>query len=145
MVKLCINDYSTTDTSKRQALLSLVQGMLARGVPVDCVGHQMHINVDSPSVAAIGTTIETFAALGLDDYEIAKKSASASTPTTAWQLPGGVTPRGWPEAGLPLPRHLQRVPPVSSVKLIVFGLADDNTWLKSFQSRLDLLPVRPGG
>jgi endo-1,4-beta-xylanase len=66
-VKLCINDYSTTETAKRQALLGLVQGMIARGVPVDCVGHQMHINVESPSVASIRTTIETFAALGLDN------------------------------------------------------------------------------
>jgi endo-1,4-beta-xylanase len=66
-VKLCINDYTTTEPAKRQALLNVVQDMIARGVPVDCVGHQMHINIENPSVAAIRTTVETFAALGLDN------------------------------------------------------------------------------
>jgi endo-1,4-beta-xylanase len=45
---LCINDFSTTDSAKRAALLRVVQGLLERDVPVNCVGHQMHINVVNP-------------------------------------------------------------------------------------------------
>jgi endo-1,4-beta-xylanase len=47
-VTLFINDYNTEQSGKRQRLHDLVQRLLARGVPVDGVGHQFHISLSTP-------------------------------------------------------------------------------------------------
>ncbi|MGE5548968.1 MAG: endo-1,4-beta-xylanase, partial [Bacteroidota bacterium] len=66
-VKLYINDYQTDEPKKRDALYNLVREMLAKGVPIDGVGHQCHINIDGPPVTAIADSIKKFAGLGLDN------------------------------------------------------------------------------
>jgi len=64
--QLVINEYGLeSDTRKRQEMVNLIRGMKQRGVPVDAVGLQMHIDVKSPSVQQIRETIEMFAALGV--------------------------------------------------------------------------------
>ncbi|WP_164545486.1 endo-1,4-beta-xylanase [Paenibacillus albus] len=65
--KLVINDYSTTDTAKRKFLYDLVKGMKERGVPVDAVGHQMHINIERPTADEIKQTFDMFAELGVEN------------------------------------------------------------------------------
>jgi hypothetical protein len=63
--ELYINDFDTTNTTKRQFLYNLVADLRSRGIPVDGVGHQMHNNVDFPSGQAIVDTIELFHGLGV--------------------------------------------------------------------------------
>jgi endo-1,4-beta-xylanase len=63
--ELYINDFDTTNTTKRQFLYDLVADLRSRGIPVDGVGHQMHNNVDFPSGQAIIDTIELFHGLGV--------------------------------------------------------------------------------
>jgi endo-1,4-beta-xylanase len=64
--QLVINDYNLeSDTRKRQEMFNLVRGMKQRGVPVDVIGIQMHINIRTPSVQQIRETIELFASLGV--------------------------------------------------------------------------------
>lgn len=63
-VQLFINDYNTELPAKRQALLTVLQGLLADGVPIDGVGHQFHISL-SQSVDQLRTTLHTFATLGV--------------------------------------------------------------------------------
>lgn len=63
---LVINDYNLeTIPAKRMGMYSLLKGMLARGVPVDTVGLQMHINLENPPVGQIEETIQLFGSLGL--------------------------------------------------------------------------------
>src|SRR5690242_9629932 len=64
--KLFINDYNTTDPTKRMFLYNLVKGLRARGVPIDGIGHQMHIDIRRPSAEAIAETIRMFSTLGVD-------------------------------------------------------------------------------
>ena len=47
-VELCYNDFNTTIPAKRQFVFSWVQGAIARGVPIDCVGNQFHNNINFP-------------------------------------------------------------------------------------------------
>lgn len=64
---LVINDYNLEIIpEKRQGMYNLVKGMLERGVPVDTVGLQMHINLENPPVSEIEKTIELFGSLGLN-------------------------------------------------------------------------------
>ena len=64
---LVINDYNLEMfEGKRQGMYKLVKGMLERGIPVDTVGIQMHINIENPPVSEIEKTIELYGSLGLN-------------------------------------------------------------------------------
>ncbi|MFC4065264.1 endo-1,4-beta-xylanase [Actinoplanes subglobosus] len=66
--KLCYNDYNTDNWSwaKTQGVYNLVKDFKARGVPIDCVGFQSHFNSGSPYPSNYRTTLQNFAALGVD-------------------------------------------------------------------------------
>ncbi|HEX5994438.1 MAG TPA: endo-1,4-beta-xylanase, partial [Jiangellales bacterium] len=66
--KLCYNDYNTDDWThaKTQAVYNLVRDFKQRGVPIDCVGFQSHFNSGSPYPSNYRTTLQNFAALGVD-------------------------------------------------------------------------------
>ncbi|NES37094.1 1,4-beta-xylanase [Micromonospora sp. PPF5-17] len=66
--KLCYNDYNTDNWTwaKTQAVYNMVKDFKARGVPIDCVGFQSHFNSGSPYPSNYRTTLQNFAALGVD-------------------------------------------------------------------------------
>ncbi|MBT2759551.1 endo-1,4-beta-xylanase [Mesobacillus foraminis] len=65
--KLYINDYNTEVEPKRTHLYNLVKELVDKGVPIDGVGHQSHIQIGWPSLQDIETSINMFADLGLDN------------------------------------------------------------------------------
>lgn len=66
-IKLYINDYGTDDPTKRDILYNLVKDLLEKGVPIDGVGHQTHIDIYNPPVERIIESMKKFAELGLDN------------------------------------------------------------------------------
>lgn len=58
-VTLFINDYNTEQSGKQGRYKALVQRLIARGVPVDGVGHQFHVSLSTP-VANLGTALAAF-------------------------------------------------------------------------------------
>jgi endo-1,4-beta-xylanase len=58
-VTLFINDYNTEQAGKRARYHALVERLLARGVPVDGVGHQFHVNLSMP-VSALADALDAF-------------------------------------------------------------------------------------
>jgi len=66
-IKLYINDYGTDDPVKRDHMYRLVKELLEKGVPIDGVGHQTHIDIYGPSVERIIESMKKFAELGLDN------------------------------------------------------------------------------
>ncbi|NGO76333.1 1,4-beta-xylanase [Streptomyces sp. YC504] len=66
--KLCYNDYNVENWTwaKTQAMYNMVRDFKQRGVPIDCVGFQSHFNSDSPYNSNFRTTLQSFAALGVD-------------------------------------------------------------------------------
>ncbi|WP_158973875.1 endo-1,4-beta-xylanase [Pseudomonas sp. BAV 4579] len=65
--RLFINDFNTQEPAKRDCLARVVKGLLAEGVPVQGIGHQTHISIYWPSLAAIDQSLTTFARLGLEN------------------------------------------------------------------------------
>ena len=63
-VTLVINDYNTEQNGKQVRLRALLERMIARGVPVDGIGHQFHVSLATP-VAALDTALDAFSGLGL--------------------------------------------------------------------------------
>ena len=125
--RLYINDYSTEEPAKRQCLERVVKGLLARGVPVHGVGHQMHVSVFGPSVEAIDESLSTFARLGLENqvteldvslYRYQAKSLSDSEEKLQ-QLQG--------ERYAALMKVFLAHPELRAVTL--WGISDSHTWL----------------
>ncbi|MEU2236202.1 endo-1,4-beta-xylanase [Streptomyces vietnamensis] len=81
--KLCYNDYNVENWTwaKTQAVYAMVRDFKQRGVPIDCVGFQSHFNSDSPYNSNFRTTLQSFAALGVDVAvtELDIQGASATT------------------------------------------------------------------
>lgn len=65
--KLFINDYGIEgNCPKRTAIYKLVKALLEKGVPIDGIGIQCHINEVVPDLEELRETIHLFAALGLE-------------------------------------------------------------------------------
>ncbi|MFF3328025.1 endo-1,4-beta-xylanase [Streptomyces sp. NPDC002888] len=65
--KLCYNDYNTDGVNaKSNAVYNLVKDFKARGVPIDCVGFQSHLNSASPLPGDYRANLQRFADLGVD-------------------------------------------------------------------------------
>lgn len=63
--ELYYNDYDMWKAEKRQAVVSLVNDLRARGLRIDGVGMQGHRGLDYPPLEEAEKSIETFASLGL--------------------------------------------------------------------------------
>ena len=56
-VKLFINDYNSEQGGKQDRYHALVQRLLARGVPVDGVGHQFHLS-QTTAISSLGGALD---------------------------------------------------------------------------------------
>ncbi|GAA2863697.1 beta-xylanase [Actinoplanes cyaneus] len=67
-VKLCYNDYNIENWTyaKTQGVYNMIRDFKSRGVPVDCVGLQTHFTGGSSLPGNFQTTLQSFAALGVD-------------------------------------------------------------------------------
>ncbi|TDC69703.1 1,4-beta-xylanase [Actinomadura sp. GC306] len=81
--KLCYNDYNVENWNwaKTQAMYNMVRDFKQRGVPIDCVGFQSHFNSGSPYNSNFRTTLQSFAALGVD-VAITELDIQGASPTT---------------------------------------------------------------
>jgi endo-1,4-beta-xylanase len=65
--KLCYNDYNTDgQNAKSNGVYAMVQDFKSRGVPIDCVGFQSHLNSASPLPSDYQANLQRFANLGVD-------------------------------------------------------------------------------
>jgi len=143
-VKLFINEYSTEYSDKRGRFLAILDEMLARGVPIDGVGHQLHINTASPTVAefkAALTAVETRGLINhITELDVSLYSDPGScfgTPATGCQasLTAGTT-----AYATAIKAQAQQYRAMfnlfaehSSVKSVtMWGAADNSTWLSSW-------------
>ncbi|CAL9315805.1 endo-1,4-beta-xylanase [Streptomyces sp. SudanB91_2054] len=81
--KLCYNDYNVENWTwaKTQAMYNMVRDFKQRGVPIDCVGFQSHFNSGSPYNSNFRTTLQNFAALGVD-VAVTELDIQGASPTT---------------------------------------------------------------
>ncbi|MDL4814143.1 extracellular catalytic domain type 1 short-chain-length polyhydroxyalkanoate depolymerase [Actinomadura opuntiae] len=80
--KLCYNDYNIENWSaaKTQGVYAMVKDFKSRGVPIDCVGFQGHFNSGNPVPGNFQTTLQNFAALGVD-VAITELDIAGASPT----------------------------------------------------------------
>ncbi|SOD62793.1 endo-1,4-beta-xylanase (glycosyl hydrolase family 10) [Streptomyces zhaozhouensis] len=64
--KLCYNDFGTDGiNAKSDGIYAMVQDFLNRGVPIDCVGFQSHLDANS-DLSSYQANLQRFADLGVD-------------------------------------------------------------------------------
>jgi endo-1,4-beta-xylanase len=150
--QLFINDFNT-DSNKLSCLVTVIQDLRSRSIPIDGVGHEEHnhINFPQPSgiVNAVNTIATAFPGLHQQVTELDISVYTASDNTSNFGANGGTVPasilaeQGWLYEqffnGL---RQLR-----GELDAVTFwGFADDDTWLDSFPiNRLDMpLPFDTG-
>eukprot|EP00927_Polykrikos_kofoidii_P021827 TRINITY_DN20557_c1_g3_i1.p1 TRINITY_DN20557_c1_g3~~TRINITY_DN20557_c1_g3_i1.p1 ORF type:complete len:504 (-),score=61.99 TRINITY_DN20557_c1_g3_i1:47-1558(-) len=85
---LFYNDFNSEATGKghSDSVYALVKDMAARGVPIDGVGIQMHVQVENPpDVGAVATNIDRIGALGLQVH-ITEMDVKCAEPCTEARL-----------------------------------------------------------
>lgn len=83
-VELFINDYNTEQGGKQDRYYALVERLLARGVPVDGVGHQFHVSLAMP-VSALDAALDRFEALPVTQA-VTEFDVTTGTPVTQANL-----------------------------------------------------------
>ncbi|MBU2668884.1 endo-1,4-beta-xylanase [Actinoplanes bogorensis] len=129
--KLFINDYNTNVPAKRDKLYALVAQLLSEGVPIDGVGHQMHINVQWPTVTETKAMLDKFASLNIEQ-QITEMDVSIYT-GNGESFPAPPADRLLQQAYVYRDMFaLFRQYPGEITSVTLWGLADDNTWLDTF-------------
>jgi endo-1,4-beta-xylanase len=151
--QLFINDYNTDQPARLACLIKVVKDLRSRGIPIDGVGHETHVHIDSPTVDAVADAIvqfhQTFPNLHQQVTEMDISTYLSSDNTSNYGANGGTVPpsiiaeQGWLYYHyFKAFRRLQGI-----LDAVTFwGIADDDTWLDGFPiSRLDEpLPFDPG-
>ncbi|MBN2256316.1 MAG: endo-1,4-beta-xylanase [Anaerolineaceae bacterium] len=140
--KLIINEYSTQDPRKRTCVYNVVRDLRAAGLPVDGVGHQMHIDVENPSAESIEETILMFAELGVEQYVTELDMSIYTNDTDIYNVTNvpneimiqqGHRYKDVFDVFKRLAEHIQSV--------TFWGMADDHTWLKTYPITRINLPL----
>jgi endo-1,4-beta-xylanase len=85
-VELYVNEYNIEFSGpKADALYALVSGMVARGVPIDGVGFQVHTYLGGVTTAGLSNEFARYAALGLD-VAVTELDVRLALPTTPASL-----------------------------------------------------------
>ncbi|GAA2688185.1 endo-1,4-beta-xylanase [Actinoplanes palleronii] len=110
-VKLCYNDYNIENWSygKTQGVYNMIRDFKSRGVPIDCVGLQTHFTGGSSLPGNFSTTLQSFAALGVDVALTEVDVTNASTSQYA----------GLTQACMNVPR---------CIGITVWGVRDSDSW-----------------
>lgn len=88
-VALFINDYNTETAGKQDRYHALVERLLGRGVPLDGVGHQFHLNLAVP-VSSLEATFERFA-----DLPVTQAVTELDVPTGSPVTQPGLVEQGY--------------------------------------------------
>jgi endo-1,4-beta-xylanase len=126
-VDLFYNDYNIEAGGQKTAnLLSLIDGMRSRGVPITGVGFQMHVTIDWPSITAIESSMKAIAARGLkvkiSELDVSMKSAYTSfTPDAAL--------RQQQRYHDIVAAYLRAVPAAQRAGITVWGVWDADSWI----------------
>lgn len=135
--RLFINDYNTHEPKKRDFLYNLVRDLLAKGVPIDGVGHQSHIRLEFPAISEIEQSIEKFASLGLDNQITELDMGLYSNDTDRYEtIPESMLIRQAHRYRALFDMFSRQQEHISNVT--IWGTDDGNTWLSMFPiARLD--------
>ena len=134
---LYYNDYNIeADAGKLASLTGMLDGLKARGVPIDGVGFQMHVFMDYPSVAQIKASLQQVVDRGLK-VKISELDIPINNPYSAAYQSGDVKTAYTLELGLQqkkrycevIQAYMDTVPAAQRGGVVVWGASDPSSWL----------------
>ncbi len=139
--KLTYNDYGVEgdndgDAEKRRYILEMVKGMKSRGVPIDAVGIQSHLNAGQKYGQGVADYIEALRQLGLEVYLTELDVNDDDTASNDQAERDAIIARTYTE-------FLSSALANPAVKLVLtWDLSDRFTWLNSIGSHRKKQPNR---
>lgn len=136
---LYYNDFNTeTNGVKTTKMITMVNELLADGVPITGIGFQMHVMIDWPSIADIKTSFQKAAATGLK-VKITELDVPINNPYNGtYNFANGV----YEKALTPtlaqrqkvrycniVKAYLEAVPAAQRGGITIWGVADNQSWL----------------
>jgi len=126
-VDLFYNDYNIEAGGQKTAnLLSLVDGMRARGVPITGVGFQMHVTIDWPSITAIESSLKAVADRGLK-VKISEMDVSMKSAYTSFTADAALRQRQ--RYHDIIAAYLRAVPAAQRAGITIWGVWDADSWI----------------
>jgi endo-1,4-beta-xylanase len=126
-VDLFYNDYNIeAGGQKTTNLLTLIDGMRARGVPITGVGFQMHVTIDWPSITAIESSLKAVADRGLK-VKISEMDVSMKSAYTSFTADAAL--RQQQRYHDIIAAYLRAVPASQRAGITVWGVWDADSWI----------------
>ncbi len=155
--KLFYNDYYNYIPARHEAIYNLLKGLLEKGVPIDGVGLQGHLNIEpstNPEHQSYHQTVDNmekairlYASLGLEIH-ITELDVSVYIGGNKYEPKDFVTPETF-DAAMQA-RQAERYKALFDMfrrnrdvitSVTFWGIADDNTWLSEFDSGRQDFPM----
>ena len=146
--ELWYNDYGNESKAKNNTIAALVRRLKSKGIRIDGVGMQTHVQLDYPAIATYEDAIKTISATGV---KIAITEFDISVLPSAWNLTADITTKieykekynPWPVA---LPADVDaklgeryaeffdlfRKYAKTIDRVTLWGLSDRDSWLNNF-------------
>ncbi len=148
--ELYYNDFNTEENgTKTTALVNLVQRLLTNGVPIDGVGFQMHVMNDYPSIANIRASLQKIVALSptlkikITELDVRLNNPYDGNANNDYKNRSDCATSC---AGLDrqkarykeiIQAYLDIVPPARRGGVVVWGIADPDSWFYTHQNLPD--------
>jgi endo-1,4-beta-xylanase len=143
-VDLFYNDYSIENGgTKTDNMLSLIDGMMARGVPITGVGFQMHALLDWPDVSAIEQSMRSVAERGLKvkitELDVRVNDPFNSSASVYDSFTDEIASKQKQRYYEIVAAYLRAVPASLRAGITVWGVWDADSWLNSSNPAWPLL------
>ena len=136
---LYYNDYDISGSDgpgKLEAILEMVDDFLGRGVPIDGIGFQMHIDTDSPEPAAVREAFAKVVERGLK-VRISELDISVNQSRQFAAFNPELAERQRQRYAAVARIYKETVPDEQKGGLTVWGITDGDSWIPGFRERPD--------
>lgn len=137
--KLYYNDYETEFAFKSGPVYDMLEDLIAKGVPVDGIGHQMHLTMFSPTPEQVDESLDLFATLGIDqavtELDVGVSTRDLALTSISDDL---LTEQGHHFADLyeVFSEHADQLESVTT-----WGIQDGQSWLRSWPMKREEAPL----
>lgn len=136
---LYYNDYDISGAigpDKLDRILAMADDFLARGVPIDGIGFQMHVDTESPGIEAIRAAFAKVAARGLK-IRITELDVSVNQEERLTELDPATAARQRHRYADIVRTYVEAVPAELRAGITVWGITDGDSWIPGFRDRKD--------
>lgn len=136
---LYYNDYDISGAigpHKLQRILEMADDFLARGVPLDGIGFQMHIDTETPALEDIRWAFAQVVERGLK-VRISELDVSVNQDQQLKALDSGTAERQSRRYYDVVKSYKDVVPPALRGGITLWGITDDDSWIPGFKERPD--------